>query len=68
MIPKVVLVRRGKTIDLEYGMFKLEVGKTYYNDGTTIFDAYISEGIADGSLEPAARRPDTITVTHLWAR
>jgi hypothetical protein len=44
-------------------MFSLEEGKTYYDDGTTIFDAYIRGGLADGSLEATSRRPDTITVT-----
>jgi len=44
-------------------MFKLEKGRTYYNDGTTVFDAYISSGIADGSLVEAKRDRDTITVS-----
>jgi hypothetical protein len=68
MTTKVVLVKSGKSIDLEYGMFKLEKGKTYYDDGTTIFDVYIAEGIADGSLEATARRPDTIIVTYPESR
>jgi hypothetical protein len=63
-LPKTVLVKRGSTIDLECcGMFKLEKGRTYYNDGTTVFDAYISSGIADGSLVEAKRDRDTITVS-----
>ena len=63
MTAKIVLVKRGSTIDLEFMQFKLEAGKTYYDDGTTIFDAYVVGGIADGSLVETTMRPDTITVT-----
>jgi hypothetical protein len=63
-LPKTVLVRRPQTIDLECcGTFKLEEGRTYHDDGTTVFDAYIADGIANGSFEEAKRRPDTITVS-----
>jgi hypothetical protein len=44
-------------------MFKLEKGKTYYDDGTTVFDAYVVGGLADGSLEEAKRQRDTIVVS-----
>jgi len=62
-LPKTVLVKRASTIDLEVCMFKLREGRTYYNDGTTVFDVYIEAGIADGSLEEAKRDRDTITVS-----
>lgn len=63
-LPKTVLVKRGSTIDLECcGFFKLEQGKTYYDDGTTVFETYIHGGIADGSLEPAKRQHDTVIVS-----
>lgn len=63
-IPKVVLAKRSQSIDLEYGMFRIEAGRTYLDDGTTIFDVYVAAGLADGSFEPAARRPDTIVVSY----
>lgn len=63
MIPKVVLVKQTHVIDLEDQEVTLEEGKTYYNDGATIFDAYISDGIARGWLEKATRRPSTIIVS-----
>jgi hypothetical protein len=60
----VVLARKSQTIDLEYCMFKIVEGKTYEDDGTTIFDVYINAGLQDGSFETAAPRPDTILVHH----
>jgi hypothetical protein len=63
MMPKTVLVKQGSTIDLEFTDFKLEEGKTYYDDGTTVFDVYIHAGIEDGSMVAAVRRSDTIVVT-----
>ncbi len=64
-LPEVVLATRSRKIDLECrGRFRLEAGKTYYNDGTTVFDVYIAEGIADGSLMAAEQRPDTIIVSY----
>jgi hypothetical protein len=39
---KVVLAKRSQTIDLEYTMFHIEKGKTYLDDGTTVFDVYIA--------------------------
>jgi hypothetical protein len=60
----VVLARKSLTIDLEYCMFKIVEGKTYEDDGTTIFDVYINAGLQDGSFEKAARRPDTMLVHH----
>jgi hypothetical protein len=63
-LPKTVLVKRTHTVDLECcGLFKLEKGNTYYDDGTTVFDAYISGGLVDGSFEEATRGPDTIPVS-----
>lgn len=63
-LPRTVLVKRGSIVDLECcGDFRLEEGHTYYDDGTTVFDAYIAAGIADGSLEETKRRTDTIVVS-----
>jgi hypothetical protein len=45
-------------------MFKIVEGKTYEDDGTTIFDVYINAGLQDGSFERAASRPNTILVHH----
>jgi hypothetical protein len=54
-LPKTVLVKKAKIVDLECcGMFELEKGRTCYDDGTTVFDVYIKGGIADGSLEEAS--------------
>jgi hypothetical protein len=64
MTPKTVLVRRTHYVDLECcGMFKLEQGRTYFDDGTTLLDVYIDGGIAEGWLEKTGRGPDTITVS-----
>ena len=60
----VVLARKSQTIDLEYCMFKIVEGKTYEDDGTTIFDVYINAGLQDGSFEKAHPLPDTILVHH----
>jgi hypothetical protein len=60
----VVLARKSQTIDLEYCTFKIVQGKTYEDDGTTIFEVYINAGLQDGSFEKAAHRPDTILVHH----
>lgn len=63
-LPNTVLVIRPHTIDLECcGTYKLERGRTYYNDGTTVFRAYIEGGIEDGSLVEAKRDRNTITVS-----
>jgi hypothetical protein len=62
--PTVILVKRTYVIDLEFCQYTLEEGKTYYDDGTTIFNVYISGGLAEGWLEKAIQRPNTITVTH----
>jgi hypothetical protein len=63
-LPNTVLVIRPYIIDLECcGMFELEKGRTYYNDGTTVFDAYIEGGIASGSLVEAKRDRNTITIS-----
>jgi hypothetical protein len=58
-------------IDLEFcDEYELEEGQTYYDDGTTIFDAYIKGGLEDGSLIEATRDSNTIIVSakHLKAR
>jgi hypothetical protein len=67
-IPRVVLAKRGQEIDLEYTMFDIEEGKTYLDDGTTVFDVYIDAGLKDGAFEEAPRRSDTIIVTHPHGR
>ncbi len=60
----VVLAKKSMSIDLEYSTFKIVEGKTYEDDGTTVFDVYIAEGLRDGSFEKTGRRPDTILVHH----
>ncbi len=63
-VPRTVLVKQTHIVDLECcGMFELEEGRTYYDDGTTVFDVYISGGLADGRLEEAKRSRDTIIVS-----
>jgi hypothetical protein len=59
---KVVRAKRSMSIDLEYGMFDIEEGKTYVDDETTVFDVYIEAGLRDGSFEEALLGPDTIVV------
>jgi hypothetical protein len=61
---KTVLAKCGMSIDLEYGFFQIEEGKTYTDDGSTIFDVYVSAGLVDGSFEVARREPETIVVSH----
>jgi hypothetical protein len=59
-----VRVIRGQKVDLECGgMFRLEAGKTYHDDGTTGLDVYVAEGLADGSMVEAKRDATTITVS-----
>jgi hypothetical protein len=60
----VVLAKKSQEIDLEYCMFDIVEGKTYEDDGTTVFDVYINAGLQDGSFEKATRRSDTILVHH----
>lgn len=60
----VVLARKSMSIDLEYCQFRIEAGKTYEDDGTTVFDVYIDHGLKDGSFEKCDRRSDTILVHH----
>jgi len=62
--PKVVLAKRSMSIDLEFGMFHIENGMTYFDDGTTVFGVYIDEGLRAGTFEEATRRPDTIVISH----
>jgi hypothetical protein len=63
-LPKTVRVIRAQEIDLECcGQYHLEEGRTYCDDGTTVFDAYIDGGLADGSLIEAKRGRDTITIS-----
>jgi hypothetical protein len=61
---RVVLAKKSMTIDLEFDVFKIIAGKTYEDDKTTVFDAYIDAGLQDGSFEEVARRSDTILVHH----
>lgn len=61
---KTVLAKRGMSIDLEFGFFKIERGKTYTDDGTTVFDVYLGAGLEDGSFEIARPGPGTIVVRH----
>ena len=65
---KTVLAKQSMSVDLEYGMFRVEKGKTYTDDGTTVFDVYVSEGLADGSFEVARPGRDTIVVSHPESR
>jgi hypothetical protein len=68
MRSKTVLAKRSMSVDLEYGLFRIEAGKTYTDDGTTVFDVYVSEGLADGSFELAKPGPGTIVVRHPESR
>jgi hypothetical protein len=61
---RVVLAKRGQEIDLEYTMFVIEEGKTYLDDGTTVFSVYIDAGLKSGAFEETSRWRDTIIVTH----
>lgn len=65
---RVVLAKQSKSIDLEFTQFSIDEGRTYLDDGTTIFDVYLEAGLADGSFEEVARRPDTIVVTSRGRR
>jgi hypothetical protein len=59
-----VRVIRGQKVDLECcGLFRLEAGKTYHDDGTTVLDVYIGPGLADGSMVEAKRDAATITIS-----
>jgi len=60
----IVLALKSQEIDLEYCQFEIETGKTYEDDGTTIFDVYIADGLKNGSFRKVARRADTILVHH----
>jgi hypothetical protein len=51
MRSKMVLAKRTWSVDLEYGLFPIEKGKTYTDGGTTVSDVYVSEGLTDGSFE-----------------
>jgi hypothetical protein len=61
---RVVRANRSMKIDLEYGMFRIEKGKTYVDDETTIFDSYIDAFLEDGTFEEALLGSDTIVVSH----
>lgn len=63
-VSTVVLARKSQSLDLEYSTLDIVEGKTYEDDGTTIFEEYINAGLEDGSFEKATRRPDTILVHH----
>jgi hypothetical protein len=60
----VVLAKQSMSIDLEYCMFKIEAGKSYEDDGTTVFDVYVDDGLKNGLFEKCERRADTILVHH----
>jgi hypothetical protein len=62
-LPNTVLALKSRTVDLEFRMFKIEEGRTYYNDATSVFDVYIEEGLKDGSFAEAKRSRDTIVVS-----
>jgi hypothetical protein len=63
--PIVVLAKQSLKLDLEYGTFRIEKGRTYLDDGTTIFDVYRCE---PEWFEETTRRPDTIVISHPHAR
>jgi hypothetical protein len=44
--PKVVLAKRSMSIALEFENSTSRKGRTYFDDGTTVFDAYLGEGFA----------------------
>ncbi len=55
------LAKRSLSIDLEYdSSFEIKEGRTYTDDGTTVFGDYI----CDELFEPASPGPGTIVVTH----
>lgn len=62
--PKVYLAKKSMSVDLEYTMFRIETGKTYLDDGTTVFDVYAEDGLKNGDFELATRRSDTVVVSH----
>jgi len=50
MESKTVRANRGMSIDLEYGFFNIEKGRTYTDDGTTILMSMSVLGLIDGSF------------------
>jgi hypothetical protein len=62
-LPNTVLALKSRTVDLEFRMLKIEKWRTYYNDGISVFDVYIEEGLKDGSFAGAKRSRDTIVVS-----
>jgi hypothetical protein len=57
--------KRSLSIDLEYDTsYPIAQGKTYTDDGTTIFAEYV----CDELFEPATADPGTIVVSHPEAR
>lgn len=60
----VVQAKKSMSIDLEYCQFQIEAGKSYEDDGTTVFDVYIDAGLKDGSFGRCRRRSDTVLVHH----
>jgi len=68
MESKTVRANRGMSIDLEYGFFNIEKGRTYTDDGTTIFDEYVSPGLIEVSFEIAKPDAGTIVVSHPESR
>lgn len=61
---RVVLANRSQSIDLEFTTLDIEAGRTYEDDGTTVFESYIVDGLRSGAFELAKRQPDTILVHH----
>lgn len=57
-----VYAMRSFTATLETRSVKIEAGKTYYDDGTEIFDVYVKDGLERGWFERCSRRADTIVV------
>ena len=65
MSPKTWLAKRSMSIDLEYDTaFEIKAGRTYTDDGTTVFSDYI----CDELFAPGTPGPDTIFVSHPEAR
>jgi hypothetical protein len=61
---RIVLAKRSMSIDLEFGIYRIDAGKTYLDNETTVFDTYIDDGLKDGTFEETTLRPDTIVVDH----
>jgi hypothetical protein len=62
-LPNTVLALKSCTVDLEFRMLKIEKGRTYHNDGISVFDVYVEEGLKDGSFARAKRSRDMMVVS-----